>query len=147
MNDFATDQQLLDLYLKNYPGKTMDEAVQALDRLKTGLAAQQRRASEESTQGVNAVLNNMGGAGIDLNQRKGVLDQNIDAANKAEPLRQAALQREIERMNAGVAGVKDLKQTETADLNSILSQIEADSKRRNTRGMIKNILGGAALFF
>ena len=50
-------------------------------------------------------------------------------------------------MNAGVAGVKDLKQTETADLNSILGQMEADSKRRNTRGMIKNILGGAALFF
>ena len=147
MNDFATDQQLLDLYLKNYPGKTMDEAVQALDRLKTGLAAQQRRASEESTQGVNAILNNMSGAGIDLNQRKGVLDQNIDAANRVEPLKDSALRRAIEKMNAGVAGVKDLKQTETADLNSILSQMEADSKRRNTRGMIKNILGGAALFF
>ena len=147
MNDFATDQQLLDLYLKNYPGKTMDEAVQALDRLKTGLAAQQRRASEESTQGVNAVLNNMGGADIDLIKRKGVLDQNIDAANKAEPLKDSALRRAIEKMNAGVAGVKDLKQTETADLNSILGQMEADSKRRNTRGMIKNILGGAALFF
>ena len=147
MNDFATDQQLLDLYLKNYPGKTMDEAVQALDRLKTGLAAQQRRASEESTQGVNAVLSNMSGAGIDLNQRKGVLDQNIDAANRVEPLKDSALRRAIEKMNAGVAGVKDLKQTETADLNNILGQMEADSKRRNTRGMIKNILGGAALFF
>ena len=147
MNDFATDQQLLDLYLKNYPGKTMDEAVQALDRLKTGLAAQQRRASEESTQGVNAVLNNMGGAGIDLNQRKGVLDQNVQAAFDAEPLKDSALRRAIEKMNAGVAGVKDLKQTETADLNNILGQMEADSKRRNTRGMIKNILGGAALFF
>lgn len=147
MNDFATDQQLLDLYLKNYPGKTMDEAVQALDRLKTGLAAQQRRASEESTQGVNAVLNNMGGTDIDLTKRKGVLDQNIDAANKAEPLKDSALRRAIEKMNAGVAGVKDLKQTETADLNSILGQLEADSKRRNVRGMIKNILGGAALFF
>ena len=147
MNDFATDQQLIDLYLKNYPGKTRDEAVQALDRLKTGLAAQQRRASEESTQGVNAVLNNMSGAGIDLNQRQGVLDQNIDAANRVEPLKDSALRRAIEKMNAGVAGVKDLKQTETADLNSILGQMEADSKRRNTRGMIKNILGGAALFF
>ena len=147
MNDFATDQQLLDLYLKNYPGKTMDEAVQALDRLKTGLAAQQRRASEESTQGVSTVLNNMGGADIDLNKRGGILSQNVKTAFDVEPLRQAALEREIERMNAGVAGVKDLKQTETADLNSILSQMEADSKRRNTRGMIKNILGGAALFF
>ena len=147
MNDFATDQQLLDLYLKNYPGKTMDEAVQALDRLKTGLAGQQRRAGEESTQGVGAVLNNMGGADIDLDKRQGIIFQNIDAANRVEPLKQAALQREIERMNAGVAGVKDLKQTETADLNSILGQMEADSKRRNVRGMIKNILGGAALFF
>jgi len=147
MNDFATDQQLIDLYLKNYPGKTMDEAVQALDRLKTGLAAQQRRASEESTQGVNAVLNNMGGTDIDLDKRQGIIYQNIDAANKVEPLRDAALQRAIDKMNAGVAGVKDLKQTETADLNNILGQMEADSKRRNTRGMIKNILGGAALFF
>ena len=147
MNDFATDQQLLDLYLKNYPGKTMDEAVQALDRLKTGLAAQQRRAGEESTQGVGAVLDNMGGADIDLNKRGGILGQNVKTAFDVEPLRQAALQREIERMNAGVAGVKDLKQTETADLNSILGQMEADSKRRNVRGMIKNILGGAALFF
>ena len=147
MNDFATDQQLIDLYLKNYPGKTMDEAVQALDRLKTGLAAQQRRAGEESTQGVSAVLNNMGGADIDLIKRGGILDQNIDAANKAEPLKDSALRRAIEKMNAGVAGVKDLKQTETADLNNILGQMEADSKRRNTRGMIKNILGGAALFF
>ena len=76
MNDFATDQQLLDLYLKNYPGKTMDEA-QALDRLKTGLAAQQRRASEESTQGVSTVLNNMGGADIDLNKRGGILAKTL----------------------------------------------------------------------
>ena len=147
MNDFATDQQLLDLYLKNYPGKTRDEAVQALDRLKTGLAAQQRRAAEESTQGVGAILDNMGGADIDLNQRKGVLDQNIDAAKRAEPFKDSALRRAIDKMNAGVAGVKDIKQTETADLNNILGQFEADSKRRNTRGMIKNILGGAALFF
>ena len=42
---------------------------------------------------------------------------------------------------------KELKGTETTDLTNILNQMEADSKRRNVRGLIRNVLGGASLFF
>ena len=143
MNDFS-DADLMKLYLEKYPDKSIDQAFDALNRLKGQMAMQQRRAAEETT---NPVLTNMGGSGIDLETRGGILDQNLDQARKSEVLREAALRREQERMKTGGGIVKDLKQTETADLNSILGQMEADSKRRNTRGMIKNILGGAALFF
>ena len=143
MNDFS-DADLMKLYLEKYPDKSIDQAFDALNRLKGQMAIQQRRAAEETT---NSVLNNMGGMGIDLETRGGMLDQNLDQAIKSEVLRENQLRREQERMKTGGSIVKDLKQTETADLNSILGQIEADSKRRNTRGMIKNILGGAALFF
>ena len=143
MNDFS-DADLMKLYLEKYPDKSIDQAFDALNRLKGQMAMQQRRAAEETT---NPVLTNMGGSGIDLETRGGILDQNLDQARKSEVLREAALRRELERMRTGGDIVKGLKQTETADLNSILGQYEADSKRRNTRGMIKNILGGAALFF
>ena len=143
MNDFS-DADLMKLYLEKYPDKSIDQAFDALNRLKGQMAMQQRRAAEETT---NPVLTNMGGSGIDLETRGGILDQNLDQARKSEVLREAALRREQERMRTGGDIVKGLKQTETADLNSILGQYEADSKRRNTRGMIKNILGGAALFF
>ena len=143
MNDFS-DADLMKLYLEKYPDKSIDQAFDALNRLKGQMAVQQRRAAEETT---NPVLTNMGGSGIDLQTRGGMLDQNFEQALKSEVLRENALKREQERMKTGGGIVKDLKQTETADLNSILGQMEADSKRRNTRGMIKNILGGAALFF
>ena len=143
MNEFS-DADLMKLYLEKYPDKSIDEAFDALNRLKGQMAAQQRRAAEETT---NPVLTNMGGSGIDLQTRGGMLDQNFEQALKSEVLRENALKRDQERMKTGGGIVKDLKQTETADLNSILGQMEADSKRRNTRGMIKNILGGAALFF
>ena len=143
MNDFS-DADLMKLYLEKYPDKSIDQAFDALNRLKGQMAIQQRRAAEETT---NSVLNNMGGMGIDLETRGGMLDQNLDQAIKSEVLRENQLRREQERMKTGGGIVKDLKQTETADLNSILGQMESDSKRRNVRGMIKNILGGAALFF
>jgi len=139
-----TEADLMKLYLEKYPDKSIDEAFDALNRLKGQMAVQQRRAAEETT---NPVLTNMGGSGIDLQTRGGMLDQNFEQALKSEVLRENALKRDQERMKTGGGIVKDLKQTETADLNSILGQMEADSKRRNTRGMIKNILGGAALFF
>ena len=139
-----TEAELMKLYLEKYPDKSIDEAFDALTRLKGQMAVQQRRAAEETT---NPVLTNMGGSGIDLQTRGGMLDQNFEQARKSEVLREAALKRQQELMRTGGGIVKDLKQTETADLNSILGQMEADSKRRNTRGMIKNILGGAALFF
>ena len=139
-----TEADLMKLYLEKYPDKSIDEAFDALTRLKGQMAVQQRRAAEETT---NPVLTNMGGSGIDLQTRGGMLDQNFEQARRSEVLREAALRREQERMKTGGGIVKDLKQTETADLNSILGQMEADSKRRNVRGMIKNILGGAALFF
>ena len=139
-----TEAELMKLYLEKYPDKSIDEAFDALTRLKGQMALQQRRAAEETT---NPVLTNMGGSGIDLETRGGMLDQNFEQARKSEVLREAALKRQQELMRTGGGIVKDLKQTETADLNSILGQMEADSKRRNTRGMIKNILGGAALFF
>ena len=143
MNDFS-DADLMKLYLEKYPDKSIDEAFDALTRLKGQMAVQQRRAAEETT---NPVLTNMGGSGIDLQTRGGMLDQNFEQARRAEVLRENQLRREQDRMKTGGDIVKGLKQTETADLNNILGQIEADSKRRNTRGMIKNILGGAALFF
>ena len=143
MNDFS-DADLMKAYLEKYPDKSIDQAFDALNRLKGQMALQQRRAAEETT---NPVLTNMGGSGIDLQTRGGMLDQNFEQARRSEVLREAALRREQERMKTGGGIVKDLKQTETADLNSILGQMEADSKRRNVRGMIKNILGGAALFF
>jgi hypothetical protein len=143
MNDFS-DADLMKLYLEKYPDKSIDDAFDALNRLKGQMAVQQRRAAEEGT---NPVLTNMGGSGIDLQTRGGMLDQNLEQALKSEVLKENALKRDESRMRTGGGIVKDLKQTETADLNSILGQIEADSKRRNTRGMIKNILGGAALFF
>ena len=139
-----TEADLMKLYLEKYPDKSIDEAFDALTRLKGQMAAQQRRTAEETT---NPVLTNMGGSGIDLQTRGGMLDQNFEQALKSEVLRENALKRDQERMRTGGDIVKGLKQTETADLNSILGQMEADSKRRNTRGMIKNILGGAALFF
>ena len=143
MNDFS-DADLMKLYLEKYPDKSIDQAFDALNRLKGQMAVQQRRTAEEST---NPVLTNMGGSGIDLATRGGILDQNLDQARKSEVLRENQLRRELERMRTGGDIVKGLKQTETADLNSILGQMESDSKRRNVRGMIKNILGGAALFF
>ena len=143
MNDFS-DADLMKLYLEKYPDKSIDQAFDALNRLKGQMAVQQRRTAEEAT---NPVLTNMGGSGIDLQARGGMLDQNVEQARRAEVLRENQLRREQDRMKTGGEIVKGLKQTETADLNSILGQIEADSKRRNTRGMIKNILGGAALFF
>ena len=143
MNDFS-DADLMKLYLEKYPDKSIDDAFDALNRLKGQMAVQQRRAAEETT---NPVLTNMGGSGIDLQTRGGMLDQNFEQARRAEVLRENQLRREQDRMKTGGDIVKGLKQTETADLNNILGQIEADSKRRNTRGMIKNILGGAALFF
>lgn len=143
MNEFS-DADLMKLYLDKYPDKSIDQAFDALNRLKGQMAVQQRRAAEEAT---NPVLTNMGGSGIDLETRGGMLDQNFEQARRSEVLREAALRREQERMKTGGGIVKDLKQTETADLNSILGQMESDSKRRNVRGMIKNILGGAALFF
>ena len=139
-----TEAELMKLYLEKYPDKSIDEAFDALTRLKGQMAVQQRRAAEETT---NPVLTNMGGSGIDLQTRGGMLDQNFEQARRAEVLRENQLRREQDRMKTGGDIVKGLKQTETADLNNILGQIEADSKRRNTRGMIKNILGGAALFF
>ena len=143
MNDFS-DADLMKAYLEKYPDKSIDQAFDALNRLKGQMALQQRRAAEETT---NPVLTNMGGSGIDLETRGGMLDQNFEQARKSEVLRENQLRRELERMRTGGDIVKGLKQTETADLNSILSQLDADSKRRNVRGMIKNILGGAALFF
>ena len=145
MDDF-TDAKLMQMYLDQYPDKKVQDAFDALNRLKSRMqeAQQMRRFDEETT---NPVLTNMGGSGIDLQTRGGMLDQNFEQALKSEGLREKALKREQERMKTGGGIVKDLKQTETADLNSILGQMEADSKRRNTRGMIKNILGGAALFF
>ena len=143
MNDFS-DADLMKLYLEKYPDKSIDQAFDALNRLKGQMAVQQRRTAEETT---NPVLTNMGGSGIDLQTRGGMLDQNFEQARRSEVLRENQLRREQERMKTGGDIVKGLKQTETADLNNILGQFEADSKRRNTRGMIKNILGGAALFF
>jgi hypothetical protein len=146
MDDFS-DAKLVQMYMDQYPGKSVDDAFDALKRLKAGIAAQQRRFDEETPQGLSNVLNNMDGLGINLQARGQVLDQNFDQAQRAEVLKDAALGRDQARMMTGGDIVKDLKQTETADLNSILGQMETDSKRRNTRGMIKNILGGAALLF
>ena len=75
------------------------------------------------------------------------LDQNVDFTGKMQPYYDAEKDRRIELDDNLIQGRIDLKGAETADLKNILSQMEADSKRRNVRGMIKNILGGAALFF
>ena len=75
------------------------------------------------------------------------LDQNVDYTGKMQPYYGAEKDRRIELDDNLIQGRIDLKGAETADLKNILSQMEADSKRRNVRGMIKNILGGASLFF
>ena len=75
------------------------------------------------------------------------LDQNVDYTGKMQPYYDAEKDRRIELDDNLIQGRIDLKGAETADLKNILSQMEADSKRRNVRGMIKNILGGASLFF
>lgn len=75
------------------------------------------------------------------------LDQNVDYTGKMQPYYDAEKDRRIELDDNLIQGRIDLKGTETADLKNILGQMEADSKRRNVRGMIKNILGGASLFF
>jgi len=75
------------------------------------------------------------------------LDQNVDFTGKMQPYYDAERDRRIELDDNLIQGRIDLKGAETADLKNILGQLDADSKRRNVRGMIKNILGGAALFF
>ena len=97
MNDFS-DADLMKLYLEKYPDKSIDQAFDALNRLKGQMAVQQRRAAEEAT---NPVLTNMGGSGIDLETRGGMLDQNFEQARRSEVLREAALKREQERMKTG----------------------------------------------
>jgi len=144
--DTFTEADLMKAYLDKYPDKSIDEAFDALNRLKGQMAAQQMR-SFDNDQATASVLNNMGATGVDLRTRGGILDQNFNQASRSEVFKENALKREQERMKTGGDIVKGLKQTETADLNSILGQMESDSKRRNVRGMIKNILGGAALFF
>ena len=73
-----TEADLMKLYLEKYPDKSIDEAFDALNRLKGQMAVQQRRAAEETT---NPVLTNMGGSGIDLQTRGGMLDQNFEYHN------------------------------------------------------------------
>ena len=75
------------------------------------------------------------------------LDQNVDFTGKMQPYYDRDKDRRIEIDDNLIQGRIDLKGAETTDLKNILNQMEADSKRRNVRGLIKNILGGASLFF
>ena len=81
-----SEADLLKLYLEKYPDKSIDEAFDALNRLKGEMAVQQRRTAEEAT------------PGIDLVTRGGMLDQNFEQARRSEVLREGALKREQERM-------------------------------------------------
>ena len=75
------------------------------------------------------------------------LDQNVQYQTDMQGNYDRDKDRRIEIDDNLIQGRIDLKGTETTDLTNILKQMEADSKRRNVRGMIKNILGGASLFF
>ena len=75
------------------------------------------------------------------------LDQNVQYQTDMQGNYDRDKDRRIEIDDNLIQGRIDLKGAETADLKNILNQMEADSKRRNVRGLIRNVLGGASLFF
>ena len=75
------------------------------------------------------------------------LDQNVQYQTDMQGNYDRDKDRRIEIDDNLIQGRIDLKGTETTDLTNILKQMEADSKRRNVRGLIRNVLGGASLFF
>ena len=75
------------------------------------------------------------------------LEQNVQYQTDMQGNYERDADRRIRIDDNLIQGRIDLKGTETADLKNILSQMEADSKRRNVRGLIRNVLGGASLFF
>ena len=75
------------------------------------------------------------------------LDQNVLYQTKMQDNYDQDARRRMEIDRNLIDGRIDLKGTETTDLTNILKQMEADSKRRNVRGLIRNVLGGASLFF
>lgn len=134
--DLATKRKkLIEAYAINN-GTTLAEAEAETDKLL-------KLSKEASSQNMSLtdLFNTM------TTNRGTTLDQNVDFTGKMQDYYDAEKDRRIELDDNLIQGRIDLKGAETADLKNILSQIEADSKRRNVRGMIKNILGGAALFF
>jgi len=134
--DLATKRKkLIEAYAINN-GTTLAEAEAETDKLL-------KLSKEASSQNMSLtdLFNTM------TTNRGTTLDQNVDFTGKMQDYYDAEKDRRIELDDNLIQGRIDMKGAETADLKNILSQIEADSKRRNVRGMIKNILGGAALFF
>ena len=75
------------------------------------------------------------------------LEQNVQYQTDMQGNYDQDARRRMEIDRNLIDGRIDLKGTETTDLTNILKQMEADSKRRNVRGLIRNVLGGASLFF
>ena len=75
------------------------------------------------------------------------LEQNVQYQTDMQGNYDLDARRRMEIDRNLIDGRIDLKGTETTDLTNILKQMEADSKRRNVRGLIRNVLGGASLFF
>lgn len=134
--DLATKRKkLIEAYAINN-GTTLAEAEAETDKLL-------KLSKEASSQNMSLtdLFNTM------TTSRGTELDQNVQYQTDMQGNYDQDARRRMEIDRNLIEGRIDLKGTETADLKNILGQMEADSKRRNVRGMIKNILGGASLFF
>lgn len=134
--DLATKRKkLIEAYAINN-GTTLAEAEAETDKLL-------KLSKEASSQNMSLtdLFNTM------TTSRGTELDQNVQYQTDMQSNYDQDARRRMEIDRNLIEGRIDLKGTETADLKNILGQMEADSKRRNVRGMIKNILGGASLFF
>jgi len=134
--DLATKRKkLIEAYAINN-GTTLAEAEAETDKLL-------KLSKEASSQNMSLtdLFNTM------TTSRGTELDQNVQYQTDMQGNYDQDARRRMEIDRNLIQGRIDLKGAETADLKNILNQMEADSKRRNVRGMIKNILGGASLFF
>lgn len=134
--DLATKRKkLIEAYAINN-GTTLAEAEAETDKL-LKLSKEASSQNMSLTDLFNTMTTNRGTG----------LDQNVQYQTDMQGNYDQDARRRMEIDRNLIQGRIDLKGAETADLKNILNQMEADSKRRNVRGMIKNILGGASLFF
>ena len=134
--DLATKRKkLIEAYAINN-GTTLAEAEAETDKLL-------KLSKEASSQNMSLtdLFNTM------TTNRGTELDQNVQYQTDMQGNYDRDKDRRIEIDDNLIQGRIDLKGTETTDLTNILKQMEADSKRRNVRGLIRNVLGGASLFF
>ena len=134
--DLATKRKkLIEAYAINN-GTTLAEAEAETDKLL-------KLSKEASSQNMSLtdLFNTM------TTNRGTELDQNVQYQTDMQGNYDNEARRRMEIDRNLIDGRIDLKGAETADLKNILNQMEADSKRRNVRGLIRNVLGGASLFF